>query len=257
MTSNNKNIVWFDLETTGLDRNTDKIIQIGMIKTDQDGNVIDAVESKIDPCGVKSSAEAFAKHQITDAELVGCPTFADVADKIIAFTDGCDLGGHNVIKFDLPFLMSEFARCGKSFTIENRAVYDTKVMYQHYNQMHLKEIHTAYCPDSDLDCNAHDAICDTKMTLEVFVAMKKKHNIAKGELDSVNGNTTRIDIDGFFLYNSNQEIIVGKGKYKGKKIEDVDPNFFQWLSRSDVLPETRALAVRCYNYLIQKQNQNQ
>jgi len=253
--SNNKYIVWFDLETTGLDRNNDRIIQIGMIKTDQDGNVIDAVESNINPCGVKSSADAFAKHQIKDEDLLSCPTFADVADKIIEFTDGCDIGGHNVIKFDLPFLMCEFKKCGKMFSIEKRAIYDTKVMYHHYNQMHLKDIHNLYCPDSELDCNAHDAICDTKMTLEVFSAMKRKYGIGKSELDSVNGNDTRIDMDGYFLCNENGEIIVGRGKNKGKKVDDVDPSFFLWLSHSDVLPETQALAARCYNYLMKKQQQ--
>ena len=255
MKSNNKHIVWLDIDTTGLDRNNDRIIQIGLIKTDQDGNVIDAVESKINPCGVKSSAEAFAKHQIKDEELLTSPTFADVADKIIEFTEGCDLGGHNVIKFDIPFLMCEFKKCGKMFSIENRAIYDTKVMYNNYNQMHLKEMHNQYCPDSELENNAHDAIFDAKMTLELFVAMKRKHNIGKDEIDAVNGNDKRIDMEGFFICNENNEVVVGKGKYKGKKIEDVDPSFFQWLSHSDVLPETQALAVRCYNYLMKKQQQ--
>ena len=253
MKTNNKYIVFLDLETTGLDKNTDRIIQIGMIKTDTDGNAVEAVESKINPQGVKSSPEAFSKHQISDAELLNCPTFEMVADKIIAFCDGCDIAGHNVIKFDIPFLMCEFKRCGKTFTIEKRAIFDTKVMYQHYNMMHLKDIHKQYCPNSVLDCNAHDAICDTKMTMEIFFSMKEKHNPTKDDLDKINGNDTRIDMDGFFIHNENNEVLVGKGKYKGMKIEDVDPSYFQWLANGDVLPETKTLAARCYNYIMKLQ----
>lgn len=249
MTSNNKNIVWLDIETTGLNPQKDRIIQIGMIKTDYDFNVIDAIEQKFNPQGVKSSEEALAKHKITDDELIYYPLFSEAADQILEFIKDCDLGGHNHIKFDIPFIMAEMTRCGRLFSIEKRRLIDTKLLYKHFNYKHLEDIYREYCPNDELECNAHDAICDTQMCMEVYKAMVQKHNPSKEEIDKVNGNLTRIDVAGFFVFNENMDVCMGKGKYYGMKFEDVDPLYFNWMICQDLPAETINLARRCLNFL--------
>lgn len=250
MTSNNANIVFFDLETTGLDMKTDRIIQIGMVKVNKETmEVIDAIEQKVNPCGVKSSQEAIAKHKITDEELLAYPKFVEIADSVLEFLEGCDLAGHNCIHFDIPFLMEEMSKCGRAFTIEKRRIFDTKVMYNHYHQMHLEDIYKQLCPNADLDCESHDAICDTQMCIDIYKAMVKEHTPTEQELDEINGNNTRIDVSGFFVFNESMKVCMGKGKYAGKEIELVDPSYFSWMINQDFPQETINLARRCLNYL--------
>lgn len=249
MTSKNKYIVFFDTETTGVEVKQDRIIQLGMIKTDQNFNVVDAVEQKINPDGVKSRPEAFEKHHITDEELLNCPKFFEIADQILDFTKDCDLGGHNVIKFDIPFLMEEMNRCGRNFTIEKRRIIDTKVMDNQLNYRQLVDIYHQYCPTGGLDCDAHDAICDTQMCIEVYKAMIDQHHLTQQEIDEINKNNVRIDLAGFFVFDEDMQVCMGKGKYIGKKFEVVDPSYFSWMLKQDLPKETIDLAKRCLAYL--------
>ena len=249
MTSCNKNIVWFDLETTGIDPKTDRIIQICMVKTDSELNMVRVAIDFVNPCGVKSSKDAFEKHGIKDEELLNCPTFEDISDGVLEFIKNCDLGGHNCVKFDIPFLMAEFERCGKIFTIEKRRVFDTKLMDAHYNQRTLSNIYKEYYPEGTLCDMAHDASADTKMCIDIYKAMLEKHNPTTDELDEINGNKTRIDVAGFFVFNEQMKVCMGKGKYMGKPIEEVDPSYFTWMMKTDLPKETLNLANRCLAYV--------
>lgn len=252
MTTNNKYIAWVDIETTGLNPKNDRIIQIGMIKTDKNLNIIDAVEQKFNPQGVKSSPGALEKHHITDEELLVYPTFAEAADLILEFIKDCDLGGHNSIKFDIPFLMEEMSRAGKDFTIERRRLIDTKLLDSHFNQRHLADIYNEYCP-TNLDCNAHDAVCDAQMCMEVYKAMLAKHQPTQKEIDEVNGNLVRIDIAGFFIFDENMQICMGKGKYAGKLVEKIDPGYLTWMLRQDFPKDTKKVVSHCLNSLFAKE----
>lgn len=249
MTSDNKYIIFFDLETTGLDFKNDRIIQIGMIKTDKQFNVINIVEQKINPCGIKSQPDAFEKHKITDEELIYYPDFSTVADTILEFMKNCDLGGHNIVKFDIPFLMAEMNRCGKVFSIEKRSIYDTKIMDNHYNYRDLEHIYLDYFGKVEIPCTAHDAICDAQLSADICKAMVSKHNPTQTELDTINGNFTRIDIAGFFVFNDKMQVCIGKGKYAGKQIELVNSSYFLWMIEQDLPTETINLAKRCYKYV--------
>lgn len=210
MRSNNKHIVFFYLETTGLNKEIDRIIQIGMVKVDYNGKYINRIERRFNPCGVKSTPEALEKHHISDESLVFEPTFEECADMILEFLEGCDIGGHDCIKFDVPFLLAEFERCGRTFTIEKRRIIDTRRLYLHYHEKHLEDMYREYCPDGETYV-AHDALCDTNMTVCLFNAMCKEHNTTIEEIDEVCGNDTRIDIDGFFVLNKDFKVCMGKG----------------------------------------------
>ena len=119
-----KNIVWFDLETTGISTTSDRIIEICMIKTDFDGNEIEKYHELINPGDVKMRPEAQDKHGITPEMLEGKPTFEEIASEINDFIGDCDLGGYNALFFDVPFLAEEFMRCGIIFNHRGRAVMD-------------------------------------------------------------------------------------------------------------------------------------
>lgn len=252
MKSNNKHIVFFDLETTGLDKEKDRIVQIGMRKMDYEGNAISTFDMKFNPCGVQSTPEALEKHGLTDEFLKTQPTFAEYADHIIRYMDGCDLGGHNCIKFDIPFLMMEFERCGKLFTIEKRRIIDTRLLYMQFNAKVLLDMYREYCGEPA--CNPHDAMCDTFMCCGLYDALVEKHGITMDDIDDICGNNTRIDIDGFFVLNEEGKVCMGKGKYKNLPIEKVDPSYFDWMFNNKGIPEeTRNLAARCYKYIMRRQ----
>lgn len=249
-----KNIIFFDIETTGLDLKKDKIIQIGMIKTTSNLEIIEKIEQKLNPEDVVIKDDAFEKHHISLEELKEQPKFEQIADFILSFTEDCDIAGHNCLKFDIPFLMEEMKRCGKLFTIEKRRIIDTRLMYNTLNVKTLEDIYKEYIP-TPIGCESHDAICDSQMCYEVYKEMVNKHNLDRVMIDVINGNYTRIDIDGFFVLNDNNKVCMGKGKFKGKPIEDVDVTYLEWLYKQDIALETKNFVHRCYNYL-QKINQS-
>ena len=255
MTSNNKYIVWFDLETTGLDFKRDRIVQIGMIKTDLDGNIVGAVEQLVNPGGVKSTEEALRKHGITDEELVKYPEFPAIAGKVVEYLEGCDLGGHNCARFDIPFLMAEIERSGLDFTIERRRIIDTAIMDKHYNKRKLEDVYKDYCPDGTVFKMAHNALYDTKMCIDIYTAMVDRYKPTREEIDEINCNKSRIDAAGFFVFNSDMQVCMGRGKYMGKRVEEVDPTYFQWMMKSDFPKETVNLANRCLGYVLKQTHQ--
>lgn len=250
MKSKNQTIVFLDTETTGLDINLNRIIQIGMIKTDQ-GEIIDTYEHKFNPEGVKSSPEALEKHGITDEELLLEPTFKERVDEILEFLKDSDLGGHNIVGYDLPLLMKEVERCGRKFSIEGRRIYDTYLMYNNYNKRTLDKMYEKYCGEIPEAIHLHSALSDTILSLDLYKAICKEHEPTVEELDEMNGNNTRVDVEGFFVLDENMKVRMGKGKYKGKLVEEVDWSYFDWMSKQDFLSETKQLALRCKNYVKQ------
>ena len=103
-------IVFFDLETTGVDASKDRIVEVSMIKIMPDGEEI-CKTRKLNP-GMHIPEEATAIHGITDEDVKDCPTFAQVAKSLAQFLQGCDFGGFNSNRFDLPLLVEEFMRAG-------------------------------------------------------------------------------------------------------------------------------------------------
>ena len=101
-------IVFFDLETTGVDTARDRIVEISMIKAMPDGEAITKTR-RLNP-GMPIPAEATAVHGITDDDVKDCPTCAQVAKSLEPFIRVCDFGGFNANRFDLPVLVEEFLR---------------------------------------------------------------------------------------------------------------------------------------------------
>lgn len=251
----NKAIAWFDLETTGLDFDTDRIVSLAIVKTTQNGEYIDGIETKINPCGVKSSPEALSKHGITDEELLTAPKFSDIAKIVFDYMRDCDLGGHNIILFDIPFLQREFQRCGIAFTVEKRRLVDTRKLYWEYNRRELHTMYVQYCGETD--AKHHDAKNDVEMSIGLYNAIRKKHEVTESDVDRICENRKRIDMQGFFVLDENMNVRLGRGKYSGMDVKEVDPGYFSWLAKNgSVTLETRELAGRCYNYVLKLSEKN-
>ena len=103
-------IIFFDLETTGTDTSNDRIVEISMVKVAPDGEKTIKTR-RINP-EMPIPAEATAVHHITDEDVKDCPTFKQIAKSLKAFMEGCDFGGFNSNRFDLPVLVEEFLRAG-------------------------------------------------------------------------------------------------------------------------------------------------
>ena len=165
-------LVFFDLETTGLNVGKDKIVEISMLKAMPDGEEISRTEL-INP-GMPIPDEVSAIHGITDEDVRDKPTFAEIADDLLAFIGDADLAGFNSNKFDVPLLVEEFLRCGRRFDLRNRYLIDVQNIFHKMEPRNLVAAYKFYC-NSDLT-DAHHASADTKATCEVLKAQLDRYD---------------------------------------------------------------------------------
>jgi DNA polymerase-3 subunit epsilon len=244
-----KPIVFFDVETTGLDISEDRIIEICAIKINPDKNK-ERFYSLINPEGKEISEGAQEKHQILPSDLEDEPTFKELADDILAFFKDCDLGGYNVGKFDIPMLNEEFLRCGKFFDVRNSKIIDPYVIVTKKEPRTLEGVYKHYT-GKEME-NAHKAEVDINATIEVF----EKQTELYEDLDNIQdihkfsfGDRVVLDLSGKFKYDSEtKNIKFNFGKWNGKTIEEVfraDKNYFHWIiEKSKMTRDTKLVASK-------------
>lgn len=207
-------IVFFDLETTGVDASKDRIVEVSMIKIMPDGEEI-CKTRKLNP-GMHIPEEATAIHGITDEDVKDCPTFAQVAKSLAQFLQGCDFGGFNSNRFDLPLLVEEFMRAGVEVDFKRRRFIDVQNIFHKKEQRTLVAAYKFYC-DKDLT-DAHSAEADTRATYEVLQAQLDRYPDLENDVDALAEYSSRgesADYAGRILYNEKGEEVFGFGKYKG------------------------------------------
>lgn len=160
-----RDIVFFDVETTGLNVIRDRIIQIAMIKLRKNGQPPEELSMLINP-GIPISEESMAIHGIKPKDLANKPTFVQVAQKIYDFIGNADLGGYNSNRFDVPMLMEEFARVGLELDTSKRRLIDAQRIFYKMEPRTLKAAYRLYC-QKELE-DAHDALADVRATVAVF-----------------------------------------------------------------------------------------
>ncbi|MET2985696.1 exonuclease domain-containing protein [Aureibaculum conchae] len=231
----NKPIVFFDLETTGINIAKDRIVEISILKVHPNGNK----ESKtwlVNP-EMEIPAEVVAIHGIDNEKVVTEPTFAELAKEINQLIEGCDLAGFNSNRFDIPLLAEEFLRVGIDFDMKNRVGVDVQVIYHKKEQRTLSAAYKYYC-DKDLE-NAHSAEADTIATYEILKAQLDKYDDLENDvkfLHEFSSHKKRADFAGFIMFNEKDEEIFTFGKYKGKKVADVlekDKGYYSWIQNAD------------------------
>lgn len=233
----NRNFVMLDLETTGLDVAKDRIIEIALIKIAPDGEQSEYYK-RINPT-IPITPESAAITGITDEMVAGEPTFAQLADEIAAFIGDADLGGYNSNKFDIPVLAEEFLRINHPFKVNDRRFIDVQNIFHKMEQRTLAAAYQFYCKESME--NAHNALYDTQVTLDVFKAQLERYpDLAKTipELSdfSRQGNQEWHDFAGRLAKTKDGQVCYNFGKHKGKTVEEVaesEPGYFGWMMDAD------------------------
>ena len=239
-------IVFFDLETTGVDTAKDRIVEISMVKVMPDGEQI-VKTRKLNP-GIHIPAEATAIHGITDEDVRDCPTFAQVAKSLEQFIRGCDFGGFNSNRFDLPVLVEEFLRAGVDVDFKRRRFVDVQNIFHKKEQRTLVAAYKFYC-DKNLE-DAHTAEADTRATYEVLKAQLDRYSDLQNDiafLADYSSFSKNVDFAGRMVYDDNGVEVFNFGKYKGMSVAEVlkkDPGYYSWILNSDFTLNTKAALTK-------------
>ena len=241
-------IIFFDLETTGLDVSTDRIVELCYIKVEPNGNE-ETCSMRINP-ERHIPEESSNIHGITDEDVKDCPTFKQVAAKLWHTFEGCDLAGFNSNKFDIPMIVEEFMRAGIDIDLSKRKFIDVQNIYHKMERRNLVAAYKFYCGKDLTD--AHSAIADTKATYEVLQAQLDKYpDELQNDIQFLSdfsrmGNN--IDFAGRFVYAEDGVTeMVNFGKYKGKTVKDVlakDPSYYSWMMRGDFTMNTKQVLTK-------------
>ena len=230
-----KPIVFFDLETTGINIAKDRVVEISILKVFPNGNK----ESKtwlVNP-EVEIPKEASDIHGITNEKVVTEPTFKELAPEINKMIEGCDLAGFNSNRFDIPLLAEELMRAGIDFDMNNRKAVDVQVIFHKKEQRTLSAGYQFYCGKELV--GAHGAEADTNATYEILLAQLDKYDDIENTVDALSEFSThgkRADFAGFILMNDEDKEIFSFGKYKGRTVEEVlkeNPGYNAWIQNAD------------------------
>lgn len=241
-----KPIVFFDLETTGVDVTNDHIVEISLIKVLPSGEEIEKTR-RINP-GVPIPPEATAVHHITDEDVADAPTFKQIARSLANEMSGCDIAGFNSNKFDIPMLDQEFQRAGIKFDFSKARMIDVQTIFHKKEQRTLVAAYRFYC-GKELD-GAHSANADTRATYEVLMAQLDKYDDLPNdmeELSKFSRQNRNVDFMGRLIYNDKDEEVVNFGKYKGRLAEEVlqkDPSYYDWIMKGDFPQNTKDCFTR-------------
>lgn len=234
-------LIFFDLETTGLNITHDRIVEISMIKVNPDGSVEERTR-RINP-GIPIPAEATAVHHISDEDVKDEPKFAQIARSLEKFMTGCDIAGFNSNRFDIPMLSEEMFRAGISFNFKRARFIDVQTIFHKKEQRTLSAAYRFYC-DRSLD-DAHSANADTRATLEVLKAQLDRYPDLVNDVEALSAFSSQnknVDLMGRLVYDEQGREVINFGKYKGRVAAEVlkrDPGFFAWVEQGDFSRDTK------------------
>lgn len=241
-----KPIIFFDLETTGLNLLNDRIVQISYIKVMPNGEEIERnylvnPERPIPP-------ETTEIHHITDEMVADQPKFKDLARKIAQEWQGCDLAGFNSNRFDVPLLLEEMHRAGVDFDVEKRHLIDVMNIYHKKERRNLSAAYQFYCGKT-LE-GAHSADADTRATYEVLMAQLDHYDDLENDMEWLQefsriGNNA--DIAGNIVYNDKKEPCFNFGKHKGKTVMEVfekEPSYYAWIMDGQFAHTTKQFVTK-------------
>ncbi len=230
-----KPIVFFDLETTGVNIAKDRIVEISILKVHPNGNK----EGKtwlVNP-EIEIPKEASDIHGITNEKVVTEPTFKELATEVSNMIEGCNLAGFNSNRFDIPLLAEEMLRAEVDFDMKNRVAVDVQVIFHKKEQRTLSAAYKFYC-NKELE-NAHSAEADTVATYEILKAQLDTYDDLENDisfLHEFSSHKKRADFAGFIVYNDKDEEIFTFGKYRNQKVKNVlekDKGYFSWIQNAD------------------------
>lgn len=234
-------LVFFDLETTGINIVFDRIVEISYLKVYPNGKE-ECKTRRINP-EMPIPAESSAIHGIYDEDVKDCPTFKEVAKSLAAQIEGCDLAGYNSNRFDIPVLAEEFLRAGVDIDFSKRKFIDVQTIFHKKEQRTLSAALKFYC-HKELE-DAHSAEADTKATYEILKAQLDRYDDLKNDMDFLSefsSFSNNVDFAGRVVYNDKKEEVINFGKYKGRLVSEVlktDPGYYGWIMQGDFSLHTK------------------
>ena len=260
-------LLFFDIESTGLNIATDSIVELSFVKIKPTENGSNETIIKtwrlcpwdyVNNCQKKMDPGAEKVHGISDQDVKDCPKFQDVVEEIGLFMADADLAGFNSAKFDLPMLAEEFERvrkwCGRNFKMDlhEKKMVDVQTIFHQKEPRNLKAAHIFYC-GCDFE-GAHGAEADTVATYEVLKGQLDKYpydkeNNPEGLQKNVDwlaqystGSRKVLDFAGRIILDANGEAIISFGKHKGKSAREVyakEPSYFAWVENGEFTLDTK------------------
>jgi len=228
-------IAFFDLETTGLNISKDRIVEISILKISPNGKEEEKT-LRVNP-EMPMPVESSNVHGIFDEDVANAPTFKEVAKGIAKFIEGCDLGGYNSNRFDIPLLAEEFLRVGLDVDMRKRKFVDVQTIFHKMEQRTLVAAYKFYC-DKDLN-DAHSASADTLATYEVLKSQLDRYPDLENDIASLSEFTTQVktaDFAGFVAFDEDGVEVYNFGKNKGKSVAEVikeQPGYLNWMLNAD------------------------
>ena len=234
-------MVFFDVETTGLDIAKDRIVEICILKVMPNGDE-EIKTRRVNPT-IPISKEAQRIHGISDEDVKDCPTFREIAKSLTAYLEGCDIAGYNSLNFDIPILAEEFLRAGIDFDFRKRKLIDVQTIFYKMEPRTLSGAYKFYCHKELHD--AHGAEVDTRATYEVLQAQLDCYSDLQndaGYLAEFSQRKRMLDYAGRFILDEKDEPVINFGKHKGKKVADVlteEPSYYSWIMNNEFTLDTK------------------
>ena len=247
-------LVFFDLETTGINVTKDRIVEISYLKIRPDGTE-ESRTWRVNPL-VRIPEQATAVHGITNEDVKDCPPFAAIAGDLAGQLADCDLAGFNSNRFDIPLLAEEFLRAQVDIDLNRRKFVDVLTIFHKMEPRNLKAAYKYYCGKELTE--AHQSESDTKATYEVLMAQLDRYPELENDVDALSvysSFTNNVDFAGRMVYNDNGDEVIHFGKYNGQLVRDVlkkDPGYYGWMMQGDFALDTKKKLTDIYNSLKNK-----
>lgn len=240
-------LVFFDLETTGINISTDRIVELCYIKVHPNGNE-ESKTMRINP-EMHIPETSSQVHGIYDKDVADCPTFKQIATELAHTIEGCDFAGFNSNRFDVPLLVEEFLRAGVNINLSRRKFIDVQNIYHKLERRTLSAAYKFYC-GADLE-DAHSALADTRATYEVLMAQLDRYpddlqNDVQFLADYSRMNNN-VDFAGRIAYDDKGTEVFNFGKYKGRPVAEilkVDPGYYGWIMQGDFTLNTKQVLTQ-------------
>ncbi|MBS1929211.1 MAG: 3'-5' exonuclease [Chitinophagaceae bacterium] len=247
-------MAFIDLETTGVNLSSDRIIEIAIVKVLPTGEK--QVKRKLVNPEMNIPQASSDIHGITNEMVKDAPTFKQVANEIKQFLENCDLGGYNSNRFDIPLLMEEFIRAGMDVELSDRRMVDVQHVFYSMEPRTLVAAYKFYC-NKELQ-NAHSAEADVNATIDVFMAQLDRYPQLGHTIDSlfaIIGEDKIVDYARRFIYDDNGVEIFNFGKYKGKSVAEIlknEPQYYDWMMKGDFPLHTKKKLTELLNKTLLK-----
>jgi DNA polymerase-3 subunit epsilon len=245
-------LVFLDLETTGLNVRTDRIVEITVLKMHPDGRE-ESITKLVNP-QIPIPEEAVKIHGITDEKVLHEPGFRQIAKSFFQFLEDCDLCGFNIKKYDLPLLTNEFKRYGFDFNKTGRRIIDLKIIFHKYYPRDLETAYQVYC-DKVL-VNSHSSDADARACAEILESQLRIHKDLPRSLNELHqyccnpDENNWVDPEGKFIFQGEDIYCNFGNKHKGRKLSEIakiDPGYLEWIEKSDFSVEVKDLANNALN----------